>query len=38
MNPRNFLTYMNGQISKIKIDNAKAITPPNLFGIARKIA
>lgn len=30
--------YIKGQIIKIIIDIAKAITPPNLFGIERKIA
>ena len=29
---------MKGQISKIIIDIANAITPPNLLGIERKIA
>jgi len=29
---------MKGQISKIMIDMANAITPPNLLGIERKIA
>jgi hypothetical protein len=29
---------MNGQIIKIIMDIAKATTPPNLFGIERKIA
>ena len=28
----------NSTINKIKIDIAKAITPPNLFGIDRKMA
>jgi hypothetical protein len=28
----------NGRINKIAIDNTKAITPPNLLGIDRKIA
>jgi hypothetical protein len=27
-----------GKIAKIRIDKSKAITPPNLFGIERKIA
>jgi hypothetical protein len=30
--------YINGQIIKIIIDIASAITPPNLLGIDRKIA
>jgi hypothetical protein len=38
MYPRNFLLYIKGQIIKIIIDIAKAITPPNLLGIDRKIA
>jgi len=38
MYPRNFLVYIKGQIIKIKIDKARAITPPNLLGIDRKIA
>jgi len=29
---------MNGHMSKIAIDSPKATTPPNLFGIDRKIA
>ena len=29
---------MNGQIIKMIMDIAKATTPPNLFGIERKIA
>ena len=38
MYPRNFLVYIKGQIIKIRIDRARAITPPNLLGIDRKIA
>ena len=34
--PRKFELY-NGIINKMTIDNAKAITPPNLLGIDRKI-
>jgi len=29
---------MKGQMIRIKIDSASAITPPSLFGMARKIA
>lgn len=36
--PRNLLLYSRGQIYRIKIDKAKAATPPNLLGIDRKIA
>jgi len=38
MYPRNFLLYIKGQIIKIIIDIAKAITPPSLLGIERRIA
>ena len=38
MKPRNFLLYMKGQIIRIAIEITKATTPPNLLGIARKIA
>ena len=31
------MLFSNGIINKIKIDDIKAITPPNLLGIARKI-
>ena len=38
MKPRKFLLYIKGQIIKIIIDIAKAITPPSLLGIERRIA
>jgi len=34
---KKFLLFNIGKINKIKIDSIKAITPPNLLGIARKI-
>jgi hypothetical protein len=30
--------FVKGKINKIAIDKTKAITPPSLFGIDRKIA
>jgi hypothetical protein len=30
--------WVKGKIAKIAIDSTKAITPPNLLGIDRKIA
>lgn len=33
-----FLLFVIGKINKIIIDKIKAITPPNLLGIDRKIA
>ena len=36
--PSKFTFIYKGEINKIIIDIAKAITPPNLFGIDRKIA
>ena len=32
------MVSVNGRITKIAIDKAKQITPPNLLGIERKIA
>lgn len=29
---------MNGRIAKIRIERTRAITPPNLLGIDRRIA
>ena len=34
---RKFLLFNIGKINKIKIESIKAITPPNLLGIARRI-
>jgi hypothetical protein len=36
--PREFDLFVIGKITKIKIEARRAITPPNLLGIDRKIA
>lgn len=38
LNPKNFELFRNGINTKIKIDMIKAITPPNLLGMDRRIA
>ena len=38
MSLRNFPLWVKGRIKRIAIDNTKDTTPPNLFGIDRKIA